>query len=365
MEAEPALPIKAAGVWVHQAAYEIAPPRLPSHFACEAPPPQPSSSAHDGHAAAPPPPATLVQPPLANEIVPPRLPSHFACEAPPPQPSSSDGHAAAPPPPATLVPAIKTKAQVILRPVAKLRPAARRGDPCESSVDTMPAVVAASDISCTVVADSTDEESDTAVVAKARLMPKPPSCPPAWSLRGHSSLVNEVKAWQRRGLAYSHCWYRFVMDQGTSTFDPTCHTSETLSEFLSMVHSGDFELISAKAMPCSGEARAARILAAKGNGKLASDRSGRGKGRGAQNGTAEATSRPGAPPPKSTTPTRSCSRSRKRLSTPPRSPRRCGVRLQPPEPKSDPPTKSKVMDESDSDDWGQWTAAGMVDQWRD
>ena len=285
---------------------------------------------------------------------------------------------------------MKTRAQVIIRPVAKFPPAVHLGDPCGppplkssppridgtaggAAADGSPTVAVADLVGCAaavatadnsatvVVADSID--GNAAVVAKAR--PMPPSCPPVWSWEGRSSLVSEIKAWQRRGLAYSQCWYRFVIDQGSSTFDPSYHTSDTLSEFLSMVRGGQFELISAKAMPCRGEARAARILAAKGKGKLASDRSGRGKGRGQQNGTAEATSRPGAPPPKSTTPTRSCSRGRKRLSTPPRGLGRGGVRPQPPEPKSDPPTKSKDKYESDSDDWGPWTADGMADEWRD
>ncbi len=57
-----------------------------------------------------------------------------------------------------------------------------------------------------------------------------------------ASMVEQVKAWQKRSEGHKNGWYHFVREKGQHNFDPKLYDESLLTEFLSMANSGQIDV---------------------------------------------------------------------------------------------------------------------------
>merc|ERR1712129_244832 len=58
---------------------------------------------------------------------------------------------------------------------------------------------------------------------------------------GKTSLVNQVKAWQRMGTGHKEAWHAFVYERSSTNYDPSRHEDHVLQEFLDLANSGQLD----------------------------------------------------------------------------------------------------------------------------
>jgi len=56
------------------------------------------------------------------------------------------------------------------------------------------------------------------------------------------SLVMQTKEWQKRSPGHKESWYTFVLERGTSNFDPNRHDEATLMEFMALANDGALDV---------------------------------------------------------------------------------------------------------------------------
>ena len=52
-----------------------------------------------------------------------------------------------------------------------------------------------------------------------------------------------IKEFQKRGYPYKQTWYKYVLEQGSNSFDPTRHPDDMLANFVNLMDAGDLDKV--------------------------------------------------------------------------------------------------------------------------